>query len=260
MLIKYIKAGVLDELKANIKGNADSYSQPETWLQCHFNNDYWSSVGKFNMPDDIKLISSKDGVHNDLENTKILYAALKDLPFSVAIDERFWAYQTHVTFWDYMRTRYPVEKSQTLKDGPVGYLREHYFFMPNRDRALIRNGIARLWWYGHLTYEEDRENPFELTEALLEKLDIAQQLLERSYSRNPVITKTVLSMLIDKKNAGEPFSHRSKFRPLASYLNQVGGVTILDALKDYDLKLIIDSKLKQLNEEIVDESEEELEN
>lgn len=257
MLIKYIKAGSLDELKANIKGNSDRYSEESPFIQSHFNTDNWLSEGKFNMPDDIKLINSIDNTHSDIQNTKILYSALKDLPFSVAIDERFWAYQAHVIFWDYMRTRFPVEKSKSLKDGPVGYLREHYFFMPNRDRALIRNGISRLWWYGHLTYDETRENPFELTEALLEKLDIAQQLLERSYSRNPVITKTVLSMLVEKKKSGEPFSHRSKFRPLASYLNQVGGVTILDALKDKDLQVIIESKLELLKDVVLTEEIEE---
>lgn len=253
MFIKYIKAGVLDELKANIKGNSERYSEESSWLQDYFGNDLWSASGKFHMPEDINLKNSVGSTHSDLENTKILYTALKDLPFSVAIDERFWAYQAHVTFWEYMRTRYPAEKSKGLKDGPIGYLREHYFFMPNRDRALIRNGISRLWWYGYLTYDEARDDPFELTAALLEKLDIAQQLLERSYSRNPVITRTVLSMLIEKKGAGDPFSHRAKFRPLMSHLNQVGGVTILDALKANDLEIIIDSKLAQLKDADVSE-------
>ena len=39
----------------------------------------------------------------DIDNVKILYEALKKLPLSTAIDERFWAYQTHVDFFDYMR-------------------------------------------------------------------------------------------------------------------------------------------------------------
>lgn len=249
MKIKYIKSGECDDLKANILGNLDRYGKEDSWLHSYFSNDNWTRESNYHIPDNIELLMPEGKLHHDIENTKIIYTALKDLPISVVIDERFWAYLTHVTFWKYMRKRWPLENSIELKDGPSGYIREHYFFMPLKDRNLIRNGISRLWWYGYLSYDPERSNPFELTEALLEKLDIAQQLLERSYSRNPVITRTVLSMLVEKKNAGSSFSHREKlFRPLMSHLNSLGGVTILDALMEDDIRKVVENKLEQLNE------------
>ncbi|WP_367869913.1 DUF6339 family protein [Paenibacillus larvae] len=47
----------------------------------------------------------------------------------------------------------PVE-SYLDKDKPEEAIKERYFLMANRDRALIRNGIARLWWYGYVSYDE----------------------------------------------------------------------------------------------------------
>ncbi|MEV2908009.1 DUF6339 family protein [Paenibacillus larvae] len=56
-------------------------------------------------------------------------------------------------FLDNMRKRWPVE-SYLDKDKPEEAIKERYFLMANRDRALIRNGIARLWWYGYVSYDE----------------------------------------------------------------------------------------------------------
>lgn len=255
MKIKYLTTCERDDLKANIRGNINHYESDEPWLTEFFGKPNWARESSYHMPDDLELVTPQGGdKHFDTENTKIIYSALKELPLSVAIDERFWVYLSHVTFWKYMRKRWPIENGKKSSEGPAGYIRERYFFMPNRDRSLIRNGISRLWWYGYLTYDENRSNPFELTEALLEKLDIAQQLLERSYSRNTMITRTILSMLVEKKKAGIPFSHREKqFRPLVMHLNALGGVTILDALDEQDIRATVESKLEQLQATIPQE-------
>lgn len=247
MKLNYIKSADFEDLKANIKGNLEQYAKAVAWLPEYFGHDKWLLEAQHHFPEGIDLIMPGSGDnHNDFENTKKIYTALKDLPFSIAIDERFWTYLTHVTFWKYMRERWPLEKGIKTKKGPIPYIREHYFFMPNKDRALIRNGIARLWWYGYVSYDEAREDPFELTEVLLEKLDIAQQLLERSYSRNSTITKTILSMLLENKKNGDSFSIRPKFRPVVMHLNAIGGVTILDVLEEMDIKQLVTSKLEQL--------------
>lgn len=248
MKIFSIKTTELEELKRDIKANSPHYAGNATWLDAYFKDRKWYQESSLPFPEDLELLMPGTGAeqHNDLENTKRVYTALKHLPFSVAIDERFWAYLTHVTFWNYMRQRWPIENGEKTKNGATPYIREHYFFMGNRDRALIRNGISRLWWYGHVSYDETRENPFELTEVLLEKLDIAQQLLERSYSRNSTITKTILSHMLENKKKGQPFSHRALFRPVVMHLNAVGGVTILDALETHDIQDIVTNKLSQL--------------
>ncbi|MBI3208721.1 MAG: hypothetical protein HYZ37_07450 [Candidatus Solibacter usitatus] len=118
--------------------------------------------------------------------------------------------------------------------------------MSDRSRALLRNGMARLWWYGFCSYDENRSDPFELTGPLLKKLDVTQNLLENAFGRNNQITHAVLGVLLDREKDGNPFYVREKVRELAHYIVQIGGVTILDALDGSELRELVVGKIEQL--------------
>lgn len=244
MELKYISDSSLEELRINIESNLGIYKEEEVWVDHYFGAITWSFPSKIRIESIDLHMPQSSTIHFDFENTKKIYTSLKELSILQATDERLWAYLTHTIFWKYMRKRWPVE-SYLDKDKPEEAIKERYFFMANRDRALIRNGIARLWWYGYVSYDEDREDPFELTKVLLSKLDIAQSLLERSFSRNPDITKAVLSVL-KQKELESSFIDRRNFRDLMMYINQLGGVTILDTLDREDLEELIRKKIETL--------------
>jgi hypothetical protein len=183
----------------------------------------------------------ENGLH-DLENTKRLYDALKHLAPDQAADERLWAQMAHTLYWHYMRKRWPLEN----KTNPDVYIRERYFFASNRDRALVRNGLARLWWYGYTSYDETRENPYELTAILLYTLDIAQNLLERSFSRNACIVKGVLNGILKWRAERRSMPVRGAFRSIMRHLNRIGGVTVLDALSEAQIRGTVINKLEEL--------------
>src|SRR6267154_1013240 len=110
-----------------------------------------------------------------------------------------------------MRKRWPVEQymgKERLKE----VMQERYFFVTDRSRALMRNGMARLWWYGYCSYDEKRSDPFELTCALLKKLDVTQNLLENAFGRNIQITQSVLEVLLQREKEGRDFYVRAKVR------------------------------------------------
>lgn len=217
----------------------------EPWLTEYFGKEEWNFPSKIRV-DEIDLhMPVSSTVHYDLENTKKVYTALKDITLVQACDERIWVYLSHQTFWNYMRKRWAVE-SYLQKEKPEDAIRERYFFMSNKGRALVRNGIARLWWYGYVSYDETREDRFELTAMLLSKLDIAQSLLERTFSGNKDITLAVLSVLHQKEKVKKITVKRDIFRSLMIYINQLGGVTILDALDRGDLEELISEKLDTL--------------
>ena len=109
-----------------------------------------------------------DADNSDFENSVLLYDQLKHLNETEASDERLWVYLTHVTFWEYMRMRWPIENV----DNPVSRIRERYFMRGSSIESITRSGIARLWWYAHLTYDESRQNKYELTEVLLKRADL----------------------------------------------------------------------------------------
>lgn len=244
MELNYISDSFLEELKVNIFSNLEKYRAEEIWIDQYFEGTMWNFPSKVRVENIDLHMPQSSTIHFDFENTKKIYTSLKGLSIIQATDERLWVYLAHTIFWKYMRKRWPVE-SYLDKDNPVEAIRERYFFMANRDRALIRNGIARLWWYGYVSYDENRKDPFELTKVLLSKLDIAQSLLERSFSRNPDITKAVLSVL-KKKELESSFIDRENFRSLMMYINQLGGVTILDTLDREDLEELVRQKIDTL--------------
>ncbi|HBU80982.1 MAG TPA: hypothetical protein DEF35_04985 [Paenibacillus sp.] len=245
MNLHYVSDSSLDDIKSNIRHNIPYYSADIPWLDEYFGSESWSFPSKIRVEDIDLHMPISSTVHFDLENTKKVYSTLKDITLIQACDERMWTYLAHQTFWNYMRERWPVE-SYLKKGKPEDAIRERYFFMSNKGRALVRNGIARLWWYGYVSYDEEREDPFELTAILLSKLDIAQSLLERVFSGNRDITRAVLAVIHQKDKVEGIAVSRNVFRSLMMYINQLGGVTILDALDRSELERLIEGKLNKL--------------
>ena len=115
----------------------------------------------------------------DYENARSIHQQLSGLTPVLAADPRLWARLTHVECWDHMQLHWPVDDSKSAR-----FIRERYFFAGTNSRALLRNGISRLWWSAAMTHDEKRKNnKYELTKVILSRLDLAQQLLERSFSR-----------------------------------------------------------------------------
>ncbi len=244
--LKFIKGNSLERLQANIVANEDRYSEAKPWLDTYFGDSKWYVESDIVQPEAIQLQMPKSKTeHYDLENTRVVYSALKHLTPVQASDPRLWAYFTHVSHWEYMRARWPVEQ-YSGEDRFKQVMQERYFFMPDRSRALLRNGIARLWWYGYSSYDGTREDPFELTGPLLKKLDVTQTLLENAFGRNTQITKAVLNVLLDRENQGKEFYVRDQVRDLGKYIGFIGGVTIIDALPIPELSALIANKVDQL--------------
>lgn len=235
MKIKYFKQSCLEALKANIDGNLRRYQNPGPWLDEFFAGASYYLEADIPGAEGLELILPEGGRLYDLENTKRVYSALRHLDRTQATDERLWAFLTHVYYWQYMRSRWPVEG----KRKPVEYVRERYFFMPRPDWALTRNGMSRLWWYGHVSYDEGRKDPFELTSLLLHTLDITASLLERAFSRNQSITRGVLEALAELRSQGQPIPDRETFRKAMQHLVLIGGVTVLDSLDRQEVKELV---------------------
>lgn len=109
--LKFIKQQNLEELLANIVPNQERYAEPSSWMDKYFNSGSWSLDTNIPDPGSIQLQMPDSRTELlDLENTRIVYSALKHLTPVQASDPRLWAYFTHVTHWQYMRARWPVEQ------------------------------------------------------------------------------------------------------------------------------------------------------
>ena len=56
----------------------------------------------------------------------------------------------------------------------------------------------------------------------------------------------MLDVLLDREKNGRAFYVRNKVRDLAKYMVQIGGVTIIDALDEPDLRELVAGKIDQL--------------
>lgn len=240
--LKFIKLSSLDRLRSNIVPNQKRYMQDESFLNDYFAGTSWYVESNILMPDTLDLqIPESKGELLDLENTRIVYSALKHLTPLQASDHRLWGYFTHVSQWQYMRKRWPVEQ-YLGKERFKEVMNERYFYLSDRSRALLRNGMARLWWYGYCTYDESRSDPFELTGALLKKLDVAQNFAENAFGRNVDVIKTLLEVVMQHE-----FYERAPVRDLARYINSIGGVTIIDSIPHDELRELFTAKIEQLS-------------
>ena len=112
-------------------------------------------------PDKIDILMPSPKDNYDFENSQKIFLAYKDMNPVQATDVRIWAYLSHVTFWDYMRRRYPVEEQ--LESDRGSFILQHWFIESVNVKNLLRHGISLLWWGAYLTYDETNSDPFMLT-------------------------------------------------------------------------------------------------
>lgn len=246
-MLNFLSDAVVQMTKNNIIDFKEEYTSEKVWIKDFYSDIRCEHTSRVNI-NDFKLKIPDNNSKYDLENTRIIYDAMKSLEPYQAVDERIWSYLTHVKFWDYMRERWPAEKYIDKNKTFIRTMRERYFLSAKTRTGLRRNGISRLWWYGYLTYEEESKNPYKLTEILLSKADIPLALLERNFSSNPKLMKSVLRVLKKWIDENGDTPERKAFRDLCKKIKNMGGVFILDALNTDELEDKFYKQLKNLNE------------
>lgn len=180
------------------------------------------------LPENFVLkLPDKNGLY-DIENAISLYENLTGMNETIASDPRLWTYLTHVKFWKYMKERWPVEELKR----PQGRIIDRYHMKYLNLASLVRNGISRLWWYSHLTFDERRKDKYELTRILLSKADIAVGILERTFGSNFNIRVALLEFLRDNPVISDK---EDSWRQLFIQVNLLGGVKNLPFLSKDDI-------------------------
>lgn len=239
----------VDRLKAGVSTNLANYRREDRWVTQLETRASREIETRIEMNSALALDEPDGESLKDLENAIRVHKALRQLTPLQARDPRVWTRLAHVDCWEYMRQRWPVERWE--KDGEEKGARnviERYFVPRSDSRALLRNGIARLWWTAWLTHDTTRDNPYELTAVLLSSLDVAQQILERNMGRGPDILGGFLEFLLQNKaqilTGGD--KNRDRIRHLAKFLNMYGGVCLLDCLSQTDIIGILNAEFAKM--------------
>lgn len=250
--IKAFSNSATSELLEQVEDNFEQYKQDASWAIAAMKSRGRAVIATRLKPvKNIILLPDPPNQrgHYDLENSIRLHQSLPNMTPVQARDPRLWTYLAHDTFWEYMRNRWAVE-SVRKNENPITYIKTHYFVAQQASRALSRNGIARLWWHGYLTFDESRSNPYELTNVLLKTLDITQTILERSFGRNRTVRLAFLAYLLEHQElflrGGD--GARSAVRYLAKSLNLHGGACLLDSMSGDDLTSYFDQVLPRIEQ------------
>jgi hypothetical protein len=199
---------------------------------------------RLTIPDEIMLILPQGENKHNLENAKIIFEIYKDLPLIKASDPGLWTYLTHGTFWKYTRTRWPIEQLKPNIDKS-SYILEHWFVKNVGAPDLARNAISSLWWGCYLTYDKNRENPYELTEQLFSMLDFYRTIIAGVQGRNAEFTHAILEYILERPDL---FSAKKegKVRLLMRRVNAIGGYKLFTSLSKDQIKEIFKSFDKEI--------------
>ena len=111
--------------------------------------------------------------------------------------------------------------------------------------TFVRNGISRLRRFGHLTYDNKRTNPFELTDVLLSLQDIQVAFLERSLGRCRPLLRAVLETVQKHQDDLQTTpKSRDVIQEWAKEIRLYGGAYLLDAVPADRLTYVVRSKLR----------------
>ena len=228
MLIPYFEEAAYDKLSSEISKNAEKYLLGENWLDEYFQETPYSAESTIEVSRVAgSLLHSKNPTdeqkrNEDIHNVKVIYGTYKDyITPLTATNKYMWSCLCHKEFSEYIRDRWfsnPRDISKTIKTR---------FFMDGKD-GKFDNAIARLWWYGYISYDESAPNPFHLTEILLSAQQICTDLIDESYSSNKVVVK---AMLLALKAIKEEFPEKGLSQPwrdCVKYINRCGAVINLD--------------------------------
>lgn len=187
------------------------------------------------LPELVKAEEQDEVKKGDEKNSISLHKALKFLTPSEASSKGIWTWMALAPYWDYMRSRWPIEDCGRELSTVQNHIMSHYLIAGQNTRSFIRGGISRLWWYAELTFSN---GDYANLAVLLRQLDIASTLLERTQGRNSELRKVFFRVLLQRKDeflaAGNTSRERVRF--LAKKLNFFGSSKLIDAFTAKELE------------------------
>lgn len=250
MLLSYFTEEAYDQLLHDISSNTQNYGSGDDWLPSYFcnKNDYYKTstveVNTFTPYYDSQ--TEKDDTQKsqeDLVNTRLMYDAFKNLTPLQASNKYLWTYLCHLPQYSkYIQDRWMREaRENTIKNR---------FFVTTPGSLLNDNALSRLWWYGHLTYDNQSNNPYVLTEILFTNQTICTDVMDTFNRMNLNRMRGVLMAIKDfKDKIGENEGITEYFRECKKYLNHYAAVTTLEFLECSEIQKLAFNYMMKLRDE-----------
>lgn len=249
MKVHFLTENALEALRTNLRGNLKHYADDTNdWIYDYFGADNPFIEYKQEFPDfQLTFNTSDDFGKIDVNNTITLYSAMRSLTDTQATDERLWSGMCHSDFWGFLNERWQVKSYHDIKDTNI---MTRYFFAHNKKRSLVTNSLAKLWWIGRLTYDENRTDPFELTKYLATDYSTKSLVIfSNNYISNSTVAIGLFSALKHLEDDGYKIkgkTSREIYYEATKYLNVLGGTYILDYFTSEEIKEKVIKYMKSL--------------
>ena len=163
----------------------------------------------------------------DYENSIKVYSALKNLTESQASDERLWAgLAIEPEYYEYLKYRWGDTKNT---------LRYRVVYHAGGKRGFMYHGLARLWWLAHITYDESRSNPFELTKFTFKYPHILEKRIYRNFSNSKDIRIGIIEGIQKYVDIGGEYKIK-KIDELYKHISTLGSVSLIDNYSQHEIK------------------------
>ena len=243
MKLQLISQDSIDIIKSNLEIWKTRFDADDaTWLEEKLEGMLFLPTSYEDIPDFELVMDGENPFATEAKKVEIVYSNLQFLTDSQASDERLWAGLGLSYFWKYIKYRWAIDGRSS-----VDTLRNHFFFGMGPRVSLTRQGVARLWWIGRLTYDGQRSDSFELTKLVCEQASFIPDILERNTSNNPRIVHAFLDALLALRAEGITIT-AELVRELSKYLNVLGGTYLLDCLSPEKIMLKVTEKGRELAE------------
>ena len=244
--IRVLSTGATRALKDQISNNIDRYkSGQHDWLDELF-ADKKNTVRSVVTDSGIVLkIGQKHSTEYDAYNAQLLYEGYPEITPAIAADERIWASLCHNQHYDYMMNRWPVEPDRAHHQTEKGIIEQRYFFLYGPRKSQERNGLSRLWLSAAVTYDESRDDPYELTKVLLQDTNFIMYMFGHTFGSNRnVVQGTMEAVNKIQQERGERIS-KTPLTSFAAKLNLLSGVTMLDRYSKQEIQAMAESHFRE---------------
>lgn len=234
--LKLLKNDFITDIPQYIAGNKEYFLN-----KLKREGDIVDSYSVENFPS--QLVEPDPDNYHDIENVALIHNALKGLPAYLMADEGFWCGLNFTLMWDYILKRRDV--TNITPDQHDYIYQSFYTNFPGKGlkRSLFINCVSRLFWAGHLTYDDENStNRYSLTK----QLDITGKFFaghivpfgSSNISDRKDTCLGVLDATLRVREEGIKVD-RDKLIRAIKYLNAMGGLSVIDTLSRKEIAEIV---------------------
>ncbi len=233
MFIKALEYDAIVYIKNNLKTihNQLQTNSFEKIFEQIFGID-WYKPSKILKPDIYFVMTEKEPKkkkNTDFENSIMIYNLLKNLTESQASDERLWAgLAIEPKFYEYLKYRW---------EDTENTIRYRVVYHTSGKRGVMYHGLGRLWWFAHITYDEKRDDHFELTKFAFEYPHILEKMIYRNFSNSKSIRVGIIEGIKDYVTLGGDYKIK-KIDELYKHISTIGSVNLIDSFSKEEIRKI----------------------